>query len=110
MLIKLLLFFKNKSFCIVGHRWLMPVILAIQEEKIRRITVRGQSRQVVHEMLSQKYSTYKRAGKVAQVVESLPSKCEALVQTPIPPKRNKENKTKSKSCCTSKETDTRMKR
>jgi hypothetical protein len=38
----------------------MPVIPATWEAEIRRITV--------HEILSQKYTTQKRAGGVAQVV------------------------------------------
>jgi hypothetical protein len=37
-----------------GHWWLTPVILAIQEAEIRRITVLSQPRQIVHETLSQK--------------------------------------------------------
>jgi hypothetical protein len=35
----------------------MTVILAIQEAKIRRIMVQSQSRQIVHETISQKYPT-----------------------------------------------------
>jgi hypothetical protein len=37
-----------------GHLWLTPVILAIWEAEIRRITVRSQPGQTVHEILSQK--------------------------------------------------------
>jgi hypothetical protein len=40
-------------------------------------------KQIVQEPLSQKYPTKKRAGGMAQVVEHLPSKCEALSSTPI---------------------------
>jgi hypothetical protein len=58
--------------------------LATQEAEIRRIMVRGQSRQTVQETLSRKYPTQKRAGRGAQVVVHLPSKCEAL------PKKKKE--------------------
>jgi hypothetical protein len=36
------------------HQWLTPVILATQETEIRRIMVRSQPRQIVHETLSQK--------------------------------------------------------
>jgi hypothetical protein len=48
--------------------WLTPVILATQEAEIRRITVRSQVRQIVHETLSQKSPSQKRAGGVAQSV------------------------------------------
>jgi hypothetical protein len=45
----------------------MPVILATQEAEIRRIEVRSQSGQIVHEILSWKTFT-KTAGGVAQGV------------------------------------------
>jgi hypothetical protein len=35
-----------------GSRWLTPVILATQEAEIRRIAVRSQPMQIVHETLS----------------------------------------------------------
>jgi hypothetical protein len=38
----------------------MPVILAIQEAEIKRIMVQSQFGQIVHETLSQKYSTQKK--------------------------------------------------
>jgi hypothetical protein len=44
----------------------MPVIPATQEAEIRRITVRRQPRQIVHETLSKKTHHKKRAGGVAQ--------------------------------------------
>jgi hypothetical protein len=47
----------------------MPVILATQEAEIRRILVQSQLRQVVHEPLSQKNPSQKRAGGVAQGVD-----------------------------------------
>jgi hypothetical protein len=46
----------------------MLIVLATQETEIRRIMVQGQLRQIVHEILSQKYPTQKRAGEVAQGV------------------------------------------
>jgi hypothetical protein len=49
-----------------GHPWLTPVILATQEEQIRRITVQSQPGQIVCETLSQKNPSQKRAGGVAQ--------------------------------------------
>jgi hypothetical protein len=52
--------------------------VATQEAEIRRILVGSQPGQIVPETLSRKYPIQNRAGGVAQVVESLPSKCEAL--------------------------------
>jgi hypothetical protein len=46
----------------------MPVILATQEAEIKRIVVRSQLGQVVCKTLSQKHSSQKRAGGVAQGV------------------------------------------
>jgi hypothetical protein len=56
----------------------MPIILVTQEAEIRRIIVRSQPRQIVRETPSQKTYHKKRAGGVAQVVEHLPRKSEAL--------------------------------
>jgi hypothetical protein len=69
--------------------WITPVILASQEAEIRRIVVQGPPRQIVQETLSQKYSTQKKAGGVAQVVECLPNKCEAVISNPSPARRKK---------------------
>jgi hypothetical protein len=82
----------NRVNC-AGHRWLMPAILATQEPKIKRITVQSQTWQIACESLSWKYPTQKRAGGVVQVVEHLPSKCEALSSNPITAK-NKQIKSK----------------
>jgi hypothetical protein len=46
----------------------VPVVLATQEAEIRKISVQSQPRQIVHEPLSQKKQTPKRAGGVAQGV------------------------------------------
>jgi hypothetical protein len=46
--------------------WLMPVILATQEAEIRRITVRSQLWQMVHETLSQKTFHKNKASGVAK--------------------------------------------
>jgi hypothetical protein len=46
----------------------MPVILATQEAEIRRIMVQSQPGQIVHETLSRKNPSQKRAGGVAQGV------------------------------------------
>jgi hypothetical protein len=64
------------------RQWLKPVILAISEAEIRKIEIQCQPGQIVLETLSQKYPTQKRAGGVAQVVECLPSKGEALSLNP----------------------------
>jgi predicted transcriptional regulator with HTH domain len=65
---------QSKTEC----QWLKLVILATQEAEIRRIIVGSQPRQIVQKTLYQKYPTQKWVDKVAQVVECLPSKCEAL--------------------------------
>jgi hypothetical protein len=44
-------------------------------------------RQIICEALSRKNPLPKRAGGVAQVVEHLSSKCEALNQTPVLPRK-----------------------
>jgi hypothetical protein len=46
----------------------MPVILATKEVEIRRTAVQSQPGQIVHETLSQKNPSEKRAGGVAQGV------------------------------------------
>jgi aspartate-semialdehyde dehydrogenase len=51
--------------------WLTPVILATQEAEIRKIMVRSQPGQIVHETPSQKYPTKNRAGEMAQNVGKL---------------------------------------
>jgi hypothetical protein len=63
-------------------QWLTPVIPATQEVEVRRIAVRNQLGKIVHETLSWKYSTSNRAGRVAQVVEHMPSKSKALSSNP----------------------------
>jgi hypothetical protein len=51
------------------HWQLTPIILVTQEAEMRRIKVRGQPRQTVHEILSQKIPNTKiMADGVAQVV------------------------------------------
>jgi hypothetical protein len=44
--------------------WLIPVILSTQEGEIRRIVIWSQPKQIVHEILSGKYPSQKRAGGV----------------------------------------------
>jgi hypothetical protein len=60
----------------------MLVILATLEAEIRRITVQSQPVQIVCKTLSQKYSTQKETGRVAQVVKSLPNKHKDLSSNP----------------------------
>jgi hypothetical protein len=52
----------------------MSILLFIHDAETGRIVVGSQPGQIVHKTLSQKYSTQKRAGEVAQVVECLLSK------------------------------------
>jgi hypothetical protein len=49
-------------------------------------------RQIVREILSQKYSTLKRAGRIGQVVEHLPSNHEGLDSKPVLPEKKREYK------------------
>jgi hypothetical protein len=51
-----------------GHQWLTPLILVIQETKIRRITVRSQPMKIVHKTLARKTLHKNRVGGVAQGV------------------------------------------
>jgi hypothetical protein len=44
----------------------MPLILATQETEIRMIAVQSQPKQIVHETLSRKNPSQKRADRVAQ--------------------------------------------
>jgi hypothetical protein len=53
------------------RQWLMPVILATQGAKVRRIVVQSQPRQIVQKTLSWKHPTQKRAGGVVQVGEPI---------------------------------------
>jgi hypothetical protein len=49
-------------------RWLTTIILATQETELRRIVIQSQSQKIVHETLSWKNLSLKRAGGVAQSV------------------------------------------
>jgi hypothetical protein len=62
MLIILILSFDIalKILTSAGGQWLMPVIIATQEAEIRRILVRSQPRQIVHNTLSQKKPSQKK--------------------------------------------------
>jgi hypothetical protein len=67
----------------------MPVILATQEAEIRRIVVPSQFRQIVYDTLSQTNPSQKKADGVAQAVECLPSKHEAVSSNPRAAKKKK---------------------
>jgi hypothetical protein len=49
-----------------GHQCLKPVVLAIWEAEIRRITVQNQPGKIIHKTLSRKNPPQKRAGGVVQ--------------------------------------------
>jgi hypothetical protein len=61
-----------------GHWWIMSVILATWEFEMQRIMVWGQPKPVVSETLCPKITTATQTGGMAQVVEYLLCKCEAL--------------------------------
>jgi hypothetical protein len=63
---------------IARHEWLTPVILAIWEAKIRRVTVGSQPGKIVLETPSPKIIRAKWTGCVAEAVEHLFFKCEVL--------------------------------
>jgi hypothetical protein len=46
--------------CAAWYRWLIPIILATQEAEIRRIAVRSQPGQIVHETLTRKNPSQKK--------------------------------------------------
>jgi hypothetical protein len=80
----------NQESFIARHQWLTPVILATQEAEIRMIVVQSQPGQIVCKTLFV-YQTQKRAGEVAQVVEHLPSKSEALGSNSSTTKKKKKS-------------------
>jgi hypothetical protein len=45
-----------------GHQWLMPVILATQEAKIRRIMIQSQPRKIVLETYLEKKNLHQKRG------------------------------------------------
>jgi hypothetical protein len=49
-----------KKYSWTRYQWLTPVILATQEAEIKRIAVRSQPEQIVHEILSQKKTLHKK--------------------------------------------------
>jgi hypothetical protein len=65
-----------------GHQWLMLVILPTWEAEIRRIAAHVQPGQIVHNTLFWKYPTQNRTRGMTQIMECLPSKCEALSSNP----------------------------
>jgi hypothetical protein len=44
---------------VAGHKWLTPVILATQEEEIRRTATQSQLGQIVYRILSRKHPSQK---------------------------------------------------
>jgi hypothetical protein len=62
-----------KITCELGAGGSMPIILATWEQRSGGSRFEASLGQIVHETLSLKYLTQKRAGGVPQVVEYLPS-------------------------------------
>jgi hypothetical protein len=52
------MFYIRNTF-LAGHQWLMPIILATQEAKIRRISVQSHPGQLVRKTLSRKKTLHK---------------------------------------------------
>jgi hypothetical protein len=67
---------------------LMPVILATQEAEIKRILIRSLTGQIVHETISPKHPSQKRAGGMTQGVDP-------EFKTPGLPKKKKKKKQKT---------------
>jgi hypothetical protein len=78
-----------------NSQWLMPINLISQEVKIRRIMVQSQPGQIVHETLSWKILSQKRAGRAAQD-EALSSNPSRVSPTPKKKRGRKEENTQSK--------------
>jgi hypothetical protein len=57
----------SKNHILAGQRWLTSVILTTLENRSRGLCFKASPRLIVHETLSQKCPTQKRAGGVAQV-------------------------------------------
>jgi hypothetical protein len=62
----------------------MPVLASLEGE-IKRISVRGQPRQILHKTpLISKITRIKWIGGIAKAVECLLCKCKALISNPSP--------------------------
>jgi hypothetical protein len=72
-----------------GYQWLIPVSLATQEAVIRRIPVQSQPQANNSQDPITKISNTKRTGRVAQVIQHLPSKREALISNTSTTKKKK---------------------
>jgi hypothetical protein len=70
----------RKEMFLVGYWWLTSIILAAWEAEIKRIKVLGQPRQ---SSLDSKITRAKWSGGMAQVIECLLCKCEALCYVPV---------------------------
>jgi hypothetical protein len=70
--------------------WPTPVILATQEAEIMRTSVKGQCDQKKGRLYLKNIPQKKKgsAGGVTQVVDHVPSKCEALSPNPNTAKKN----------------------
>jgi hypothetical protein len=81
--------------------WLTPVILATHWRVDQEDHSSKPAWIIVHMILTQKYSTQKKAGGVPQAVECLPSKCEVLSSNAsIAKKKKKERKKKDQMSLT----------
>jgi hypothetical protein len=80
-----------------GTQCLIVVMQATWEAEIRRITVWGQSRQIVWKTPISKITKSNQTRGVAQATERLFCKSEALSSNPSPTRQNKKPKTTTKN-------------